>query len=66
MTSSDLPVIGVFFLVILCNEEGMIMKINERIASLISYLFMNVAEASASSASCIFWHEQKCPKELLK
>ena len=42
------------------------MKINERITSLISYLFMNVAEASASSASCVFWHEPKCPKEILK
>lgn len=42
------------------------MRISERIASLISYLFMNVAEASASSASCVFWHEPECPDELLK
>ena len=42
------------------------MKIYERIENLISYLFMNVAEASASSASCVLWDEPECPKELLK
>lgn len=37
-----------------------------KILSLISSLFMNVAEASASSASSVLWHDVKCPKELLK
>ena len=66
MIGGYLPVTGVLLLLIMCYKEGIIMRINERIASLISYLFMNVAEASASSASCVLWHEPECPKELLK
>ena len=42
------------------------MKLTTRLAELLSGMFMHVAEASASSTSCILWSEPKCPKELLK
>ena len=45
------------------EQGGIIMK---TILNLISCLFMNVAEASASSASSVLWHEVECPEELLK
>lgn len=42
------------------------MRINERIINLVSSLFMNAATSSASSASCVLWHEVECPEDLLK
>ena len=42
------------------------MKLITSIAESLSGLFMHVAEASASSTSCILWNEPKCPEELLK
>ena len=42
------------------------MKLRRTLAELLSGMFMHVAEASASSTSCILWNEPECPEELLK
>ena len=45
---------------------GITMKLTRTLTELLSGMFMHVAEASASSTSCILWNEPKCPEELLK